>query len=160
MMSPLLRPALAPALLLMPIMLVPGAALADPAPDQAGGVTVTVTIKGLRNTKGLIRACLTQKAATFPECEKDPASLRLSVPASNGPALVFRHVPAGTYAVSLFHDANSNNRLDTFMGFIPTEGFGFSRDAPVKMAPPKFAAAQFAVGATDVTTAITVRYIS
>ncbi|WP_353230690.1 DUF2141 domain-containing protein [Novosphingobium sp.] len=153
MMSHLVRPALASALLL-----VPGVLLAEPAPDQTGGVTVTVTVKGLRNTKGLIRACLTQKAATFPECEKDPASLRLSVPASNGPALVFRHVPAGTYAVSLFHDANANNKLDTFMG-IPSEGFGFSRDAPVKMAPPKFAAAQFAVGAADVTTAITVRYI-
>jgi uncharacterized protein (DUF2141 family) len=153
MMSHLFRPALATALLVMPSVL-----LADSASDQAGGATVTVVIKGLRNAKGLIRACLTQKAATFPECEKDAGSLRLSVPARNGPALVFRHVPAGTYAVSLFHDANANNRLDTFMG-IPSEGFGFSRDAPVKMAPPKFAAAQFAVGTADVTTPITVRYI-
>lgn len=127
--------------------------------DAADGVTVTVDIVGLRNTRGNILACLTTKADTFPECEKDPQSLRLTVPARNGPVLVFRHVQPGTYAVSLFHDENANGRLDKSMGFIPREGYGFSRDAPVKMAPPKFNAAQFAVGAADQTQKITVRYI-
>ena len=140
------------------LALAPQALLADPAVDQTGGATVTVDIAGLRNTKGLIRACLTTRAATFPECEKDPQSLRLTVQAHNGPVLVFRHVAPGTYAVSLFHDENSNGRLDKTMG-IPSEGYGFSRDAPVHFGPPKFDAAKVSIGSSDMTLAIKLRYI-
>ena len=137
------------------LLLAPQGLLAEPAAD---GVTVTVEIVGLRNTRGHILACLTAKVTTFPECEKDPLSLRLSVPARNGPVLEFRHVQPGTYAVSMFHDENGNGRLDTTM-HIPKEGYGFSRDAAVSFGPPKFAAAQFAVADSDVTQKITVRYI-
>jgi uncharacterized protein (DUF2141 family) len=140
------------------LALAPQAGLADPTPFTTGGATVTVDVSALRNTKGMLRACLTTKAATFPECDKDPQSLRLSVPAGNGPVLVFRHVPAGIYAVSLFHDENGNNRLDTRMG-IPSEGYGFSRDAAVKFGPPKFDAAKVTVAGTDITLKIQVRYI-
>ncbi len=136
------------------LLLVPQTLLAD----EPEGATVTVDISGLRNTRGLIRACLTTRAATFPDCEKDPQCQRLSVPAHNGPVLVFRHVLPGTYAVSLFHDQNSNGRLDKMMG-IPSEGYGFSRDAPIEFGPPRFAAAQVQVGNTALTLNIKVRYI-
>jgi uncharacterized protein (DUF2141 family) len=138
--------------------LAPTMVCADPVPDPAAGVSVTVVISGLRAARGLIRACLTTRAQTFPECDKDPQSLRLTVPAQNGPSLVFRHVMPGTYAVSLFHDENSNGRLDKVLG-IPSEGYGFSRNAPINFGPPKFAAARFAVSATDLSLPISVRYI-
>ena len=142
-------------LLLLLAILAPGPALAD---GEAGGASVTVVISGLRNTQGVIQACLTARAATFPECDKDPAALRLTVPAANGPVLVFRHVQPGNYAVSLFHDQNANGRLDKAMG-IPREGYGFSRNAPVRFGPPSFADARFAVAGADVTMPITVRYL-
>jgi uncharacterized protein (DUF2141 family) len=145
-----------PRLAALTLLLMPAVVHADPAP--AGGVTVTVSLSGLRNTHGLIRACLTTKPDTFPECDKDPQSLRASVPAQNGPVLVFRHVMPGTYAVSLFHDANANGRLDKTMG-IPNEGYGFSRDAPVQFGPPKFDAAKVVVGNADMTLPIKLRYI-
>lgn len=129
-----------------------------PALADGDGAGVTVVISGLRNTKGVIQACLTARAATFPECDKDPAALRLTVPAANGPVLVFRHVQPGTYAVSLFHDQNANGRLDKTFG-IPKEGYGFSRNAPVRFGPPSFADARFAVASADVTMPITVRYL-
>jgi uncharacterized protein (DUF2141 family) len=136
------------------LYLAPQGVLAEPA----DGVTVTVHISGLRNTRGLIQACLTARAQTFPECDKDPHSLRLTVPAHDGPVLVFRHVMPGSYAVSLFHDQNGNGRLDKTMG-MPNEGYGFSRDAPVQFGPPKFDAAKVLVGASDLTLPIKVRYI-
>jgi uncharacterized protein (DUF2141 family) len=143
------------------LVLAPQGLLAEPVAEA--GPTVTIDIVGLRSTKGLIRACLTTIAAAFPDCEKDPQALHMTVPvqtgaASGGPVLVFRHVQPGTYAVSLFHDENSNGRLDTSMG-IPKEGYGFSRDAAIMFGPPKFDAARFVVGATDMTLKITVRYI-
>jgi uncharacterized protein (DUF2141 family) len=149
---------IARALFLAGLALAPQTLRADPAADVAGGVNVTIVITGLRSTRGNILACLTARAETFPECEKDKQAQSLTVPARNGPVLVFRHVRPGAYAVSLFHDENGNGRMDKTFG-IPREGYGFSRDAPVKMAPPRFAAAQFGVAGTDVTQTITVRYI-
>ena len=140
------------------LILAPQTLLASPTVDPLGGSTVTVDIAALRNTRGLIRSCLTTRAATFPECDKDPQSLRMTVPAQDGPVLVFRHVPPGTYAVSLFHDENANGRMDTKMG-IPAEGYGFSRDAAILFGPPKFDAAKVAVGAADLVLPIKVRYI-
>ena len=46
-------------------------------------------------------------------------------------------LPPGRYAVSLFHDQNSNARLDTFLG-VPREGFGFSRNPVIRFGAPKF----------------------
>jgi uncharacterized protein (DUF2141 family) len=126
--------------------------------DAADGVTVTVAVTGLRNTKGLIRACLTADPKTFPDCDKDPHALRATVPAHNGPVVVFRHVAPGGYAVSLFHDENSNGRLDKTMG-VPNEGYGFSRNAPVMFGPPHFSAARVEIGASDMTLPVKVRYI-
>jgi uncharacterized protein (DUF2141 family) len=55
----------------------------------------------------------------------------------------FLGVAPGTYAVSVFHDENSNGKLDTnFMG-IPREGVGASNDAKGHLGPPKFDAASF-----------------
>lgn len=141
------------AALLMLAAMAPAPALAD-----GDGASVTVVISGLRTTHGVIQACLTARAATFPECDKDPAARRLTVPAGNGPVLVFRHVRPGSYAVSLFHDQNANGRLDKTLG-IPREGYGFSRNAPVRFGPPSFADARFAVAGADVTMPITVRYL-
>ena len=56
---------------------------------------------------------------------------------------VFRGVAPGVYAISAFHDENSNGRLDTnFLG-IPTESWCASRDAKGFMGPPSFEDAKF-----------------
>jgi uncharacterized protein (DUF2141 family) len=52
--------------------------------------------------------------------------------------VVLENVVPGRYAVSFIHDENENKKLDTnFLG-IPTEGFGFSRDAMGTFGPPGF----------------------
>jgi uncharacterized protein (DUF2141 family) len=140
------------------IALLPQVAMADGIEDHLTGATVTVDVEGLRDLRGVIRACLTSRAAAFPECEKDPEAQDLTVPARNGPVLVFHHVAPGTYAVSLFHDENGNGRLDRSMG-MPSEGYGFSRDAAVWFGPPKFDAAKVAVGTLDCVLTVKVRYI-
>ena len=63
-------------------------------------------------------------------------------------------MPAGSYAIALFHDENGNGRVDTRFG-IPTEGVGFSNNPRLWFGPPSFAAARFAV--TDQPRAETVK---
>ena len=69
---------------------------------------------------------------------------------------VFENVPVGNYAVSVIHDANSNNKFDTnFMG-IPTEGYGASQNKLPFAAAPKFDANKFSV-AGNATTMVTIK---
>lgn len=119
---------------------------------------VTVSVSGLRSDKGVVRACLTGDAERFPRCAGDPAAHRLVMPAGESDTLVFRGVTPGRYAIALLHDENNNGKADRAIGMIPTEGFGFSRDAPVRMAPPRYADAAFVVGDQDLSLAIRMRY--
>lgn len=132
--------------------LVAGSALASPAEDL--GVTVT----NLRSSKGKVLACLTARADTFPHCEKDPQARKLIVPAAPEVHLDFGIVPDGRYAVSVIHDENGNGKLDTTL-IIPREGFGFSRDAPVRMGPPRFEKAAFDVNGHGGRLALKMRYL-
>ncbi|MEH3107784.1 MAG: DUF2141 domain-containing protein [Sphingomonas fennica] len=117
-----------------------------------------VALTGLRDARGLIRACLTLRADIFPDCEADPAAHRLSVPAADAGALAFENLPSGDYAVALFHDANGNGRLDTALG-IPREGFGFSRNPTILFGPPRFAAARFAVRGGTINQPVHLKYM-
>lgn len=51
---------------------------------------------------------------------------------------------AGTYAIAVVHDENSNNKMDKAL-FLPKEGFGFSRNPTITTGPPKFRSASFMV---------------
>ncbi len=57
----------------------------------------------------------------------------------------------------MFHDENGNGKLDTFLG-IPREGFGFSKNPPVRPRAPKFSECSFDVHASS-SIAITMQYL-
>jgi uncharacterized protein (DUF2141 family) len=122
----------------------------------SGGVSLTVT--GLRSTKGQVLICLTRDADHFPDCTDDANARTAIVPATRAEAS-FAHLPQGRYAISVLHDENGNGRADKTLGLIPREGFGFSRDAKVRMGPPRFEQAAFAVDGQDVTQSIRMRYL-
>ena len=53
-------------------------------------------------------------------------------------------IPAGEYAIKLFHDENSNGVIDKNLIGIPTEGYGFSNNGGA-MGQPSFSDAKFTV---------------
>lgn len=116
-----------------------------------------LSITGLRNAKGNVLICLTANANAFPDCSKDAAAHKMIVPAAKAANVHFGDLAPGTYAVSLIHDENGNGKLDTAM-MMPREGFGFSRNPAIRFGPPKFAAAQFSIGAGETVQAIKVKY--
>ncbi len=127
----------APLLLLGPLL--PGNA---PATS-----TVTVDLSGLRSTVGTVYLCMTAKPKVFPRsCDADPDRRVATVKASEAGVMTLRDVAPGRYAIVLLHDENGNKKMDMSL-FLPKEGFGFSRDAPVRMSAPKFDAAAFDVTA-------------
>lgn len=130
--------------------------LAAAAPGQTGEVVITVM--DVRSSKGVIRACMTTREDIFPKCIKDPSAHRTVVPASGKVEIRFTGVKPGNYAIALLHDENNNGKADRTMGMMPKEGYGFSRDAPVKMAPPKFTDAVFTQGEGTSRMTIKMRY--
>ncbi len=125
------------------LMLAGGGALTAASPALAGDVVITVT--DLRSSKGVVRACMTTRADIFPKCIKDPTAHRKVVPAGETIEIRFSGVKPGDYAIALLHDENNNGKADRALGMMPKEGYGFSRDAPVRMAPPKFKDAVFKI---------------
>ena len=101
---------------------------------------VTVSVSGLRNAQGHVHVALCPKDKFLSEA----CPYKASAPATAGVTVVtIPAVPAGDYAAQAFHDENDNHHMDRLFGKIPKEGFGFSRDAKVRFAPPLWAEAMF-----------------
>lgn len=133
-----------------------GAIASAATPAAANEVVITVT--NLRSTEGVVRACMTTNKKIFPRCIKDPESHRTVVPAGKTVSIRFDGVKPGDYAIALLHDENDNGKADRTLGMIPREGYGFSRDAKVRMGPPKFRDAVFTHGSERQSLTIKMRY--
>jgi uncharacterized protein (DUF2141 family) len=133
--------------------------IASPTVAAPPGVQVTVEITNLRSHDGVVRACMTRDEERFPRCQDSTQGYRVVVPAGEATTLRFRDVAPGTYAIALLHDENDNGRADRALGMMPREGFGFSRDAPVRMGPPDFEDAAITVGASPLRQTIRMRYM-
>ncbi len=126
------------------------------APAAAGTVTITVT--DVRSNEGVIRACMTTRENIFPRCRQDPNSYSTVVRAGNTVTIRFTNVRPGDYAIALLHDENEDGKANRVMGMAPREGYGFSRDAPVRVAPPKWDDAVFTIGQASQNLTIKMRY--
>lgn len=66
---------------------------------------------------------------------KDEVVKQIVLPAQKGTVIHKLELPKGTYAVRVFHDANSNKKLDIGL-FGPEEVYGFSNNARGWFGPP------------------------
>jgi uncharacterized protein (DUF2141 family) len=102
-----------------------------------------VHIEGLHSDRGQVICALFATADDFPK-RIDRAFARTPAQILAGHATCeFLGVPAGVYAISVFHDENGNGKLDTNWLGIPREGVGASNNPVHRMGPPKFTAARF-----------------
>lgn len=86
---------------------------------------------------------------TFPN---DEPMMTRTAPAATGEITVtFEDLPAGDYAISLYHDINDNEELDKNLMGIPKEPFGFSNDAMGTFGAPSFNACIVPVSGTGST---------
>lgn len=151
-----LFPACLSALLAAPLLV---SAAPTPPPPAPSGTSVTIAITSLRNHQGTVRACMTRDHARFPRCQDAATGYRTAVSADAAQVITFRDVTPGTYAIAVLHDENGNGRADRALGMMPREGFGFSRDAPVRMGPPSFEQAAIEVGSSPTRQTIRMRYM-
>ena len=114
----------------------------------AGEGTITVTLIGLDSDDGQLMVALYDSSDTW--LKKDYRGKVTQI--SGGTAEVtFENVPYGIYAISSFHDENSNDKLDTGLFGIPKEPYASSREAKGIFGPPRWDDAQFEIRAQQST---------
>ncbi len=117
---------------------------------------LVVKVKNIKQTEGTVRVALFNSEDTFP----DKAFQGKSVKANGSEVSIeFASLPAGEYALSVYHDANDNGELDkNFMG-IPREGFGFGNNAMGTFGPPSFEKAKFKLSSESTSHEIVLKFM-
>jgi uncharacterized protein (DUF2141 family) len=125
-----MRPLLSPVLLAVVL----GSATAASAQSQA---RLSVSVEGVRNDSGSVRCGLYSSANGFREPGRE---MRGAVaPIKDGHATcVFSGVPAGTYAVAVFHAEHNETQMETGLFGKPKQGYGFSNNPSSMFGPPSF----------------------
>lgn len=117
---------------------------------SAAAATVEVRVSAV-GPKGKVNVAVCDRERFLKEC-----AYSASVAAQPGTTTVtVPNVPPGTWAVLAYQDENDNGKLDRNLLGIPSENYGFSRDAVGRFGPPKFEAAAIEVG--DETTVAPIR---
>ena len=90
------------------------------------GITLTVGVSDLRNSKGNVVFALYNRVDAFPDeqYKKYYKILRGNI-ANNSSVVIFKDLPNGEYAVNILHDENNDGKIKKRF-ILPVEGIGFS----------------------------------
>jgi uncharacterized protein (DUF2141 family) len=102
--------------------------------------SITVEVGNVRNSHGRVIVDICPQDRFL----KDDCPYHGEAQAQAGETTVIvANVPAGRYAAQSFHDENGNSKVDQALFGIPKEGVGFSRNARIRLSPPKWRDAVF-----------------
>ena len=126
------------------------------ANEALNAADLTIDLDGAKTDDGLVMVAIANSEASFGN--EAPGYASLMLPVHEGRASVTLHdLPAGEYAIQVFHDADSDGELGTNLMGIPTESYGFSNNAQGSFGPPSYADCRFDVTDADVTQRIDLR---
>jgi len=103
--------------------------------------TIEVQIINFASDKGVVQIGLFNAESSFLDKVYKGKEVKIK---DQKAVAIFTDIPDGTYAISVFHDKNKDEKLNTFLG-IPTENYAASNNAPSKFGPPKWENAKFEV---------------
>ena len=90
---------------------------------------LVVQIEGMRNDDGQI-------IFNVMDVEENPVDTVYQSISDNTCEIIITDLPPGRYAFQYIHDENTNFELDANAIGIPTEGYGYSRNASGAFGPP------------------------
>ncbi len=101
-----------------------------------------IQIDNIKENKGKIEIGVFNTGDRF--LEADQAYKNYSIEVKNKKAvLVIEDLPAGNYAISLYHDENDDDKCNrNFIG-IPKEPYAFSNNVKPRFSPPSYEDCQF-----------------
>lgn len=121
------------------------------------GCEIELLIKGAKSNDGVIRVLIFTKEDGFPE-EPKKALKALSLPISNLSAKVtIENLPSGNYAISVFHDEDSDGQMKKNNFGFPLDSYGFSNNPTLYFGPPSFSKCAVPVKTSSVKVEIKLR---
>ena len=121
---------------------------------QAGYANIVITISGIDERSGIIRVGIYDKEDSF---LKHSLAFKAQQVTQRAFKETFAQMPPGTYAISVYHDENSNGVLDSNLIRIPREPYGFSNNPNTTFGPPTFQEASFIHSSRDTHLTITLK---
>ncbi|HEU0201625.1 MAG TPA: DUF2141 domain-containing protein [Burkholderiaceae bacterium] len=121
---------------------------------RAAAADLTVEVNGVTSAGGEVAVALFNNADEFPA--KFAHGKRVKAEGKTA-VVVFKDLPPGRYAVSAYHDANENKKLDRGLFGIPKEPYGFSQEARGFGGPPEFRDAAFELPADGARVSVRVK---
>ncbi|MES2299687.1 MAG: DUF2141 domain-containing protein [Pseudomonadota bacterium] len=124
------------------------------AAGNAFSADLTIAIDDVKDGGGNLMVAVYAKADTF--LKQALASAKAPAKAGSN-SLTIKDLAPGEYAFAVYHDLNSNGKLDKNMFGMPTEDYAFSNNALGKMGPPSFDSAKLSVPQAGLSTRVTLR---
>ena len=103
---------------------------------------LTVTIKNINKFEGVIVVGVYNSEDAWLQIGKEYRGAKVEITATTV-TYIFKDLPFGTYAISIFHDKNSDDECNRNWIGIPTEGYCFSNNYKPLIGAPKFSEAEF-----------------
>ena len=120
--------------------------------------TLRVEVNDIHSDDGLVLLSLFAGAEGFPT-QPAKAYRQARAGIEDGRCVIeLADIPPGEYAISIMHDENNNDYMDSNWLGIPQEGWGASNDPKVTFGPPKWSDSFFVVSGERITVPITMRY--
>lgn len=104
--------------------------------------TLTVNVEGLESNEGMVSVGLYNSEGTW---LSDIFTSKRSTINNNSATVQLTNIPAGTYAISSYHDQNEDGKLDIGWFGIPSEPYACSKGAVGRYGPPTWSDALFTV---------------
>jgi uncharacterized protein (DUF2141 family) len=118
----------------------PNLARAQPA---AQSDEIRIVVNGLRNQKGWVICSLWSQADSDKFTKTDTETKKVSAPIQGSEGVCeFKSLPAGAYAVTVFHDENGDGKFNRRFLF-PLEGYGFTNNVNPQIKAPGFDECKF-----------------
>jgi uncharacterized protein (DUF2141 family) len=120
--------------------------------------SIQVTVSGLQNREGKVLLALYAAEYGWPG-DRGKSMRRMESNIENDQVtFTIPDVPVGRYAISVLHDENDNDEMETDFFGRPKEGFGFSQNVSGTFGPPGFDDAAFELTAEGATIHIELVY--
>lgn len=124
-----------------------GEAEGQPAEEDTSGLTIRVV--GLESERGRVAIALFASELNY-EREADPFREAFVEISNRRCEWEVGPIPAGEYAVLLYHDLNGNQKLDKNFFGIPREPYGISNNPKPRFGTPEYTRARFEVAGPTV----------
>ena len=106
--------------------------------------TLTINITNIEKIQGNLKLGLFNSKEGF--MERDRAFKTVLVKVKNAMEIVvIENLPSGNYAISMYHDENSDDECNRNCMGIPTEAYGFSNNFKPKFSAPSFEDCEFPI---------------